>query len=69
MIIFKIIVVTILLVLVIISALIAYNIRGMQDIFISRLMKENLEYLFRYKAPTNCFHFYMILLILTLLSW
>ncbi len=69
MIIFKIIVATILLVLAIISALITYNIRGMQDIFISRLMKENLEYLFRYKAPTSCFYFYIILLILTLLSW
>ncbi len=69
MIIFKIIVATILLVLAIISALIAYNIRGMQDVFISRLMKENLEYLFRYKVPTNRFYFYMTLLILTLLSW
>lgn len=54
--------------MIIASVFIRYNIFKAQDMFLSDLMQQDLENLFRYKVPTSSMHLYIILTIITLLA-
>ena len=68
MIIFKILLLLYFLIMIIASVFIRYNIFKAQDMFISGLIQQDLEDLFRYKIPTFSMHLYIILTIITLLA-
>ena len=68
MITFKILLLLYFLIMIIASVFIKYNIFKAQDMFISNLIRQNLEYFFRYKIPTFSMHLYIVLTIIALLA-